>query len=311
MASVNLNAVPPPQIAGAIRQAAKTTGTSFDYLLATAQLESRLNPAAEAPTSSAGGLYQFIDQTWLAMVKNAGPSLGLSAYAQAVVQLPDGRYDVPDPGARAAILKLRNDPAASAMMAGAFTRNNRTQLAQAIGRPPNDGELYLAHFLGADGAGRLINTVNTQPRSDAAAMFPAAAAANRSIFYTADGRSRTVADVYGRLTARFESARAAAVAGDLRGPVSPSATPDTAGFTQALATAQAPRSLVLDTRPLFQAMFTDRGASALAPAVTSLWTTTAAAPAPPTVTPAGPAGHGTLDLFTDSKPNLRGMFGAS
>jgi soluble lytic murein transglycosylase-like protein len=76
MAVVNVNASP-PQIAGAIRQAAATTGTSFEYLLTTAQIESRLNPAAQAPTSSAGGLYQFIDQTWLATVKNAGPSFGL------------------------------------------------------------------------------------------------------------------------------------------------------------------------------------------------------------------------------------------
>ena len=307
MASVNLNAAPPPQITGAIRQAAQTTGTSFDYLLTTAQLESRLNPAAEASTSSAGGLYQFIDQTWLAMVKNAGPSLGLTNYAQAIVQSSDGHYDVPDAGARAAILKLRSDPGTSAMMAGAFTRNNRQQLAQAIGRAPNDGELYLAHFLGADGAARLINTVNTQPRAAAANMFPAAAAANRSIFFNADGQPRTAADVYGRLTSRFETARAASIAGDLRGPVSPGAAPDTAGFTQALATAQGPQSLVPDTRPLFQAMFTDRGASVVAPAVTTLWAPAAEAPASPP--PA--AGHGTLDLFTDSKPNLRGMFGAS
>jgi soluble lytic murein transglycosylase-like protein len=38
-------------VTSAIRQAAQTTGTSFDYLIATAQLESGLNPAAQAPTS--------------------------------------------------------------------------------------------------------------------------------------------------------------------------------------------------------------------------------------------------------------------
>src|SRR6266851_2874034 len=53
------------RIAGAIKQAADTTGTSFEYLLATAKLESNFNPAAGASTSSAHGLYQFIEQTWL------------------------------------------------------------------------------------------------------------------------------------------------------------------------------------------------------------------------------------------------------
>ena len=53
-------------VTGAIRQAAQATGTSFQYLLATAQVESGLNPQAGASTSSARGLFQFIEQTWLA-----------------------------------------------------------------------------------------------------------------------------------------------------------------------------------------------------------------------------------------------------
>jgi soluble lytic murein transglycosylase-like protein len=75
MAVDNVSASP-PQVAGAIRQAANTTGTSFEYLLTTAQIESHLNPAAQATTSSAGGLYQFIEQTWLATVKSAGAAFG-------------------------------------------------------------------------------------------------------------------------------------------------------------------------------------------------------------------------------------------
>ena len=63
------------RIAGAIKQAATTTGTSFQYLLATAKMESNFNPSAKAPTSSARGLFQFIDQTWLGTVKEAGAQL--------------------------------------------------------------------------------------------------------------------------------------------------------------------------------------------------------------------------------------------
>ena len=44
-------------VAGAIRRAAQATGASFDYLLATARVESNLNPNAKAASSSATGLF--------------------------------------------------------------------------------------------------------------------------------------------------------------------------------------------------------------------------------------------------------------
>src|ERR1700681_3427589 len=72
------------RIAGAIKQAASTSGTSFEYLLATAKMESNFNPTASASTSSARGLYQFIDQTWLGTVKEAGTQLGYGKYADAI-----------------------------------------------------------------------------------------------------------------------------------------------------------------------------------------------------------------------------------
>ena len=155
----------------------------------------------------------------------------------------DGRYDVPDPAARAAIMKLRSDPAVSAVMAGAFTRSNAAELAAAIGRQPTEGELYIAHFLGPDGASRLISAAATDPQRSAVAMFPQAAAANRSIFYDNFGRARSVRDVYGKVTGRFEAARNSTFATGLRGTIGAPGgrAPDTAGLTQALAQA-APRA---------------------------------------------------------------------
>src|ERR1700712_630490 len=170
-----------PQITGAIKEAAKSSGISFEYLLTTAKIESNMNPAAQAVTSSAKGLYQFIEQTWLGTLKNAGPAVGLGKYADAITQNADGRYEVADPATRNSIMQLRSDPSASAMMAGAFTRANSDQLQNAIGRKPTEGELYIAHFLGPDGAGKLIGAAATQPNANAANMFPQAAAANPSI----------------------------------------------------------------------------------------------------------------------------------
>jgi hypothetical protein len=194
------------RIAGAIKQAAGSTGTSFEYLLATAKMESNFNPAASASTSSARGLYQFIDQTWLGTVKEAGAHLGFGAYSDATSRSPSGHYSVSDPAARTAIMKLRDDPAAASSMAGVLTQSNSFQLTGKIGRRPTDGELYLAHFMGVGGAAKLISNAEDNPQASGARLFPNAAAANHSIFYDRSGRARSVSEVYSVLTSRYASA---------------------------------------------------------------------------------------------------------
>src|SRR5450830_126906 len=134
--------------------------------------------------------------------EGGGSADGYGGYADVVSRSPDGRYDVADSTMRAAIMRLRNGPGASAMMAGTFTRSNAEHLRGAIGRAPTEGEFYIAHFLSSDGAGKLIGAATTQPRANAA-MFPQAAAANPNIFYDVSGRPRGAGDVYAKLTNRF------------------------------------------------------------------------------------------------------------
>jgi Transglycosylase SLT domain len=194
-------------VTGAIRQAASATGTSFHYLLATAQVESGLNPQAGATTSSARGLFQFVEQTWLATLKQAGSSLGYGQYADAITKDASGQYQVSDPGMRSEILKLRNDPTTNAVMAGAFTKANAALLSDQLGRAPSEGELYIAHFLGAGGAAKLITAASTNPNASAASYFPGAAQANTSIFYDrSTGTPRTLAQVRDVLIARYDLA---------------------------------------------------------------------------------------------------------
>ncbi len=194
------------RIAGAIKQAAGTTGANFEYLLATAKMESDFNPTAGASTSSAHGLYQFIDQTWLGTVKEAGASLGYGKYADAISKSSSGSYSVSDPTARSAIMKLRDDPVVASAMAGILTQSNSFNLTGKIGRRPNDAELYMAHFMGVGGAAKLISNAEDNPKASGAQLFPNAAAANRSIFYDSTGRARSVSDVYSVLTSRYASA---------------------------------------------------------------------------------------------------------
>jgi hypothetical protein len=188
------------RVTAALKTAAQATGAGFDYLLRTAKRESSLDPTAQAPTSSARGLFQFIDQTWLEVLKEEGPKLGLGDAAAAVSRSTSGKYTVADPVRRAELLAMRDDPQAAAMLAGAFTRRNATAFEASLGRAPSEGELYAAHFLGARGAVELTSLAATSPTASAAAAFPAQASANRAIFYD-KGRPRSAIEVYGRLTA--------------------------------------------------------------------------------------------------------------
>lgn len=195
-------------VVSAIKEGAERTGTGFDYLLKTAQRESALTPDAKAKSSSATGLFQFIEQTWLSMVKQEGPKQGMQNYADAISE-SGGRLTVTDPTLREQILQLRNDPQVSAVMAGALTQKNRDQLAGTLGRQPQAGELYMAHVLGARGAADLIKTAASDPSRTAARDFPEAAAANRSIFYDKAGRARSAQEVYGVLAASHASTQMA------------------------------------------------------------------------------------------------------
>src|SRR5262249_24794681 len=133
-------------VTGAIRKAAQATGTSFNYLLATARVESDLNPNLTMRSSTATGLFQFIEQTWLSTLKQAGPAFGYGQYADAIQQTGSGRYVVTDPALRNEIMQLRKDPAANALMGAVFTQQNIAVMASRLGRRPSEGELYVGHF---------------------------------------------------------------------------------------------------------------------------------------------------------------------
>ncbi len=192
-------------LARPIAQAAEQTGVPFDYLVKTAQRESGMNPEAKALNSTASGLFQFIEQTWFGLMKRQGGNLGLDGAAAAISQERSGRYVVSDPSARQQILELRKDPTLSSKMAGIFTAENRDSLRNALRREPTRGELYIAHFMGAGGAHDFIAQAASQPDKEAAASFPEAAAANRSIFFDAKGRGRSLREVYARLVSHHEA----------------------------------------------------------------------------------------------------------
>jgi hypothetical protein len=191
----------PAPVVEAIRTGSQRTGADFGYLLTTAQRESSLDPDAKARSSSASGLFQFIEQTWLGVLKGAGAQHGLGPYADAISE-KGGRFDVADPQMKAQILALRHDPKVSSVMAGELTRRNAAALSGALGRTPTEGELYAAHFMGSRGAADLIRAAQGNPKARAAELFPEQAASNRPIFYDrVTGQARSVSEVHATLVA--------------------------------------------------------------------------------------------------------------
>lgn len=184
------------ELLATLKQASHRTGVDFAYLVAQAGQESGFRTDAQARTSSARGLFQFIESTWFGIIRDHGAKYGLGAQAQQIVTDGNGRPWVRDAEARRDILKLRDDPRIAAAMAAEYARANQQILSRELGMDLKKVDLYLGHFLGPSGASKFLSALKNNPAQDAVALLPEAAAANRGVFYTEDGRPRSVGDIY-------------------------------------------------------------------------------------------------------------------
>lgn len=118
--------------------------------------ESGGNPNARNSLSSAGGAGQFIDSTWLSMLRKHRPDIA------------DGKSD-------SDLLALKFDPALSKAMTAAYAADN-AGILQNAGVSVTPGSTYLAHFAGPQGA---VGILNADPATPVASILtPAAVRAN-------------------------------------------------------------------------------------------------------------------------------------
>lgn len=181
-----------------IVKAAQAVETDPVLLMAVADKESSFITAVQAKTSSATGLYQFIERTWLGVIRDFGPKYGYAQDAALIVPDANDRPSVQDQSERARILDMRRDPYLSALMAGEMLKRDAARIALKIGRELSLGEVYLAHFLGPDDAENFLSQVVDKPTAAAATLLPGPARANRSIFFagtTGRGRHRKPASL--------------------------------------------------------------------------------------------------------------------
>src|SRR6478735_5797613 len=168
-----------------IVRAAQAVQTDPVLLMAVADKESSFVTAVQAKTSSATGLYQFIERTWLGVVRDFGAKYGLEKEAGLIASDANDRPVITDPAERARVLEMRRDPYLSALMAGEMLKRDAARIALRIGRELTLGEVYLAHFLGPDDAEDFLATVVDTPKAAAAQMLRGPARANKTIFFAA------------------------------------------------------------------------------------------------------------------------------
>lgn len=240
------------EIRQALTAASRATGVDFAYLVAEASVESSLDPKAKAKTSSAAGLFQFIESTWEGMIERHGAKVGLAKEAAA---LESGDVSAAE---RRRIMDMRYDPKIAARMGAEFAAENRDHLQSRLGREPDDADLYLAHFLGPGGASKFLQRHTATPDAAAADSFPAAARANQNIFYAGD-RARSYEEIRDRfsakLAARADDLDKLAPANDTVAPATNSpirityAARSSAGFTpHQVAAPETPRTETPQTR---------------------------------------------------------------
>jgi hypothetical protein len=223
-----------PAVLRSIRQASLSTSTDFGLLMAQAQRESGFKADAKSSTSSAAGLFQFVDSTWLDMVHRFGDKYGVGDLAQQITQTSSGKLVVSDASTKQKILDLRQDPTLSANLAAEYVKQNQSEMEQALGRPLSRGDLYMAHFLGAGGATQFLKALDSKGDTPAAQLLPDAAAANPSIFYDSSGRAKSVREIYQSVASKIEKdADAFAGGAPMMAAASTSAAAPSKAFTAA------------------------------------------------------------------------------
>ena len=198
-----------PAAAFAVRHAAKVVGVDFGYMMELASAESGFEQNAKAGTSSATGIFQFTDDTWLTMLYINGAKYGLKDIAEHIDVKRDRNNNIisakiEDPIISKYALDLRKDPRINALMGAEFAKENKAILENALPKQKVERtDQYLAHFLGPGQAVDFLTQMKKHPEKSADGVFPAAADANHGVFYNDDGSARSLKQVYDFFKKKF------------------------------------------------------------------------------------------------------------
>lgn len=202
----------PALAAGSVRMASDLHDGDFAYMMKLANAESSYVHNIRATTSSATGLFQFIEGTWGYMVLNYGDKHGLGDFKSQIEIYKDdlGREQsrISNPLVRGALLDLRENPQVSALFGVDFQAENKAKEGCYVDGQLKRTDLYLAHFLGPSDAVWFLTEMKKNPDQSAVATFPEEAAYNVNVFYArakgADLRERSLKEVYDIFARKFD-----------------------------------------------------------------------------------------------------------
>jgi hypothetical protein len=206
------------------------------------QNESGGDPTATNPNSSAAGAGQFIDGTWLSVLKQHRPDLA------------QGKSD-------AELLALKNDPTLASQpqnvalaheLTGDYASDNQAILAK-NGLPVTPGSTYLAHFAGPQGA---VKIMQADPNAPVSSILGAAAVKANPFLQgmTAQGLQAWSARKMGATSPVQQGQQPGAPAPAApQQPVAPAAAPIFAGGAPAASAGQPYHDPAIQPSPIFAA----------------------------------------------------------
>lgn len=164
-------------VANMIAAASDMAGMDPGLMLTVGMMESSLKPKAGANSSTAKGLFQFIDGTWTEVLGKYGNKYGIPKNASVF------------------------DPWANTLMGAEYLKEGARRIQGTLGRPATPVDLYMTHFLGGTGGSRFLGNMAANPNGIAAVDFEGPAQSNREVFFK-NGRALTYAEIYDALQRR-------------------------------------------------------------------------------------------------------------
>lgn len=153
-------------VADHLYEASAKTGMNMAELTAIASLESKLRIKAKNPHSTASGMLQYTKRTWTNKRREYGPELGISPNAQPL------------------------NPRANLLIGSKDLTDSKTRLIEKTHLTHETvrlGDIYMSHFLGENGATKLINSHSNKPINRIITIHKG----NYRYYYKPNGQIRT------------------------------------------------------------------------------------------------------------------------
>ncbi|PCJ02649.1 MAG: hypothetical protein COB14_01435 [Alphaproteobacteria bacterium] len=193
-----------PSLINDIYDASITTQTDFELLLITAMIESDLGRVTKSSTSSARGIFQYIEPTWLILIKRYGVRIGKKTYADTIEintesYLPEmirhSQFTKKD------VLDLRNNTKIASLIKAYQLKDEAKIVAKyKAGQRINATDHYIVHMLGLSQARTFYALLRNESSNILTNLnnkgFKEAIRLNPTFFYSAQNKALGATEAY-------------------------------------------------------------------------------------------------------------------